>query len=40
MEIEEGEKWETWEPYGELLVKGEDGEMEIHAAVEEQARHT
>ena len=38
MEIEPGEKWETWEPYGELLVQGEGGEMEIHAAVDEQAR--
>tara|TARA_B100000795_G_scaffold255580_1_gene227328 strand:+ start:531 stop:689 length:159 start_codon:yes stop_codon:yes gene_type:complete len=38
MEIEPGEKWETWEPYGELLVEGEGGEMEIYAANDEQAR--
>mmetsp|Transcript_42037 Transcript_42037/g.101202 ORF Transcript_42037/g.101202 Transcript_42037/m.101202 type:complete len:224 (+) Transcript_42037:941-1612(+) len=36
MEIEPGEKWETWEPYGELLVEGEGGEMEIYAANDEQ----
>ena len=36
MEIAEGEKWETWEPYSELLVKGTDGEMEIHKDVDAQ----
>ena len=37
MEIADGEKWETWEPYSELLVEGNDGEMEIHKDVDAQA---
>ena len=38
MEIEEGEKWETWEPYENLLTTAADGEREISAHLDEQVR--
>ena len=40
MELEDGERWETWEPYSELLIKGSDGVMEIHAGIDAQVLPT
>jgi hypothetical protein len=40
MEIEEGEKWETWEPYSELMIQAPDGTMEIHEEIDKQVAAT